>query len=93
MAYREYTDSAGTPWKVWNTAPVAGAVFSSVMRDGWLTFECEGERRRLAPVPAGWEELSARELERLCKEASSAPRNTPSLGTPASSERDPDPRA
>ena len=87
MAYREYTDSTGTPWKVWNTAPVPGAVFSTVMRDGWLTFECEGERRRLAPIPPGWERLSVRELERLCKEASNAPRNTPSQGT-TSPERD-----
>ena len=93
MAYREYTDSDGTPWRVWNTAPVAGAVFSSVMRDGWLTFECDGERRRLAPVPVGWDKLPARELERLCNEATSAPRFTPSQGTPASPERDADPRA
>jgi hypothetical protein len=90
MAYREYTDSTGVPWRVWNTSPVPGAVFSSVMRDGWLTFECDGERRRLAPVPSGWEDLPTRELERLCKEASTAPRFTPSQGmsSPESEDRD-----
>jgi hypothetical protein len=24
--------------------------------NGWLCFECEGEKRRLAPVPEGWDE-------------------------------------
>ena len=81
LAYREYTDSSGVIWKVWNTAPVPGAVLSSVMRDGWLTFECDGDRRRLAPVPDGWEHLSAEELHRLCRAASQAPRATPAQGT------------
>jgi hypothetical protein len=87
MAYREYTDSSGAAWKVWNTAPVPGAVLSSVMRDGWLTFECDGERRRLAPVPPDWEQLTAAELERLCGAATSAPRGTPDRGTAAPPER------
>ena len=29
---------------------------SSEFSQGWLCFETEGEKRRLAPVPAGWEE-------------------------------------
>jgi hypothetical protein len=29
---------------------------SSEFSHGWLCFESEGEKRRLAPVPAGWEE-------------------------------------
>ena len=24
--------------------------------NGWLCFECEGEKRRLAPVPEGWDQ-------------------------------------
>ena len=88
MAYREYVDSKGTPWKVWNTAPVPGAVFSSVMRDGWLTFECDGERRRLAPVPAHWDTFSVQELERLCRSAKEAPRATPSQGTSLPEDED-----
>ena len=24
--------------------------------NGWLCFECDGEKRRLAPVPEGWQE-------------------------------------
>jgi hypothetical protein len=83
MAYREYKDSEGISWKVWNTSPVPGAVFSPTMRDGWLTFECDGDRRRLAPIPRGWERLSTAELERLCKEAQQYPRSTPQRGTAA----------
>jgi hypothetical protein len=35
----------------------------------WLAFDCEGEKRRLVPVPEGWEELPDQELERLCDQA------------------------
>ena len=41
---------------------------------GWLAFESDGEKRRLAPVPDAWEELSANALEKLCREAIVAPR-------------------
>jgi hypothetical protein len=40
------------------------------MREGWLTFETKGERRRLAPTPLGWELLSDRELLELLQRAS-----------------------
>jgi hypothetical protein len=29
---------------------------ASEYSQGWLCFESEGEKRRLAPVPAGWQE-------------------------------------
>lgn len=32
------------------------AAVSSEYSHGWLCFESEGEKRRLAPVPAGWDE-------------------------------------
>ena len=86
MAYREYRDSLGISWRVWNTSPVAGAVFSPAMKDGWLTFECDKDRRRLAPIPEGWERLSTAELERLCKAAQQFPRSTPQRGTTALEE-------
>ncbi len=28
------------------------------MREGWLTFQCGNERRRLSPIPEGWNHLS-----------------------------------
>ncbi len=36
---------------------------------GWLAFESETEKRRLAPIPQRWESLSDTELTRLCKQA------------------------
>ena len=39
------------------------------LSNGWLTFETKGEKRRLAPIPADWENRSADELMELCDEA------------------------
>ena len=36
---------------------------------GWLAFACDQERRRLAPAPMGWENLSDDALIRLCRAA------------------------
>ena len=36
---------------------------------GWLAFSTTGERRRLAPYPENWTELSGEELEALCERA------------------------
>jgi hypothetical protein len=40
---------------------------------GWLAFEAGRDKRRLAPVPPGWERLSEAELEALCATAHQAP--------------------
>jgi len=32
------------------------AAVASEFSQGWLCFESEGEKRRLAPVPSGWDE-------------------------------------
>ena len=39
---------------------------------GWLAFESTQERRRLCPIPTGWESASDTELERWCRSASPA---------------------
>lgn len=44
------------------------------LRQGWLCFECAGERRRLAPIPTGWELLAEADLAALCLRATPAPR-------------------
>ena len=41
---------------------------------GWLTFESPAGKRRLAPIPAGWDALPEDELRRLCARAVSGPR-------------------
>ena len=39
---------------------------------GWIAFESARERRRLSPIPAGWETLPDAELERMCRSAAPA---------------------
>ena len=42
---------------------------SPLLAAGWLTFECPTEKRRLAPIPPHWEQLSEADLQRLCDTA------------------------
>jgi hypothetical protein len=42
---------------------------------GWLTFESLSEKRRLIPIPSGWEEMSNGELRMLCQKAKAISRN------------------
>ena len=44
---------------------------ASNLAHGWLAFESKHDRRRLSPIPPGWDELDERELERLCELARS----------------------
>jgi len=39
------------------------------MEQGWLTFQTRREKRRLAPIPAGWEGAAERQLEQYCHRA------------------------
>jgi hypothetical protein len=79
MALREFRDAHGVEWKVWATIPEASALvrvdYGSLggLAEGWLTFECTGVRKRLAPVPAGWDGLSESELEEYCRQAKVPP--------------------
>ncbi|HEU4557177.1 MAG TPA: hypothetical protein VFS20_04980 [Longimicrobium sp.] len=42
---------------------------ATVPDEGWLVFESGSERRRLMPIPPGWEIRSDADLERLCGRA------------------------
>ena len=47
--------------------------------NGWLCFECtNGEKRRLVPIPNGWETASAEQLWEWCQSASEVPKCDPS---------------
>jgi hypothetical protein len=48
-----------------------------VMAEGWLCFESAAEKRRLAPIPAGWDSCSSADLLRLCESASGVRRRGP----------------
>jgi len=44
---------------------------------GWLSFEYGSERRRLAPIPHGWETIGVEELVELCRRAKPTRRGQP----------------
>lgn len=54
---------------MWDTTPRAGAFYDEALRGGWLTFETHGVRKRLAPIPRGWEEASLERLDLMCRAA------------------------
>lgn len=77
MAYAEFSDREGKQWRVWYTRPRLAEVLSSLppdWKDGWLTFESDGDKRRLAPVPRGWEDFSPARLDLLRRMAEPAPK-------------------
>jgi hypothetical protein len=47
---------------------------STELTDGWLTFQASHEKRRLAPVPEGWNLLDDEALEQLLQKATLAGR-------------------
>lgn len=76
---RGFTDSTGVEWRVWEVFPTkAGETFvesshtslkETPFANGWLCFESPVEKRRLAPIPDGWEFRDLNALEELCHEA------------------------
>ena len=76
MPIKEFTDALGTHWLVWATIPAPGGVLGT-MPDGWLTFESDALRRRLIPIPSGWEDASPAKLDLMCR-AAALVRRTPS---------------
>jgi hypothetical protein len=82
---REFTDRSGVAWRVWDVYPTAinrrstgsmpvvdeSRVSSAApdFADGWLCFESETDKRRLVPIPIGWEFRDPDGLEELCEMA------------------------
>jgi hypothetical protein len=56
MPYREIHDDEDGVWVVFSTQPRSGANVRPEYADGWLSFHRGTERRRLAPIPPGWDE-------------------------------------
>ncbi|HEY2377336.1 MAG TPA: hypothetical protein VGH98_15270 [Gemmatimonadaceae bacterium] len=83
--YCEFTDSAGVRWKAYRVEPqrvsealerLRSSLSSdlSERRQAWLLFESPNDRRRLSPVPDGWDEnASAIQLEQWCGSADRIP--------------------
>lgn len=72
---REYTDNEGVRWLVWIVMPSQLARESAAtslpggLQGGWLCFQSDGQKRRLCPIPAGWEDRSDAELDVLRRAA------------------------
>ena len=73
---RGFTDSTGVEWRVWAVFPSKkgessadqlslSSLKDTAYADGWLCFESPSEKRRLAPIPSGWEFGEAVTLEQL----------------------------
>jgi hypothetical protein len=76
MATKEFTDSKGVVWRVWDVTPThihpitKSEEFMEPWVGGWLAFESANEKRRLvAPYPANWDKYELAKLEMMCKAA------------------------
>jgi hypothetical protein len=85
MAVREFTDSGGREWRVWDVVPESihpptktEDYLADIYRTGWLVFEtkAEDQKRRLSELPSGWSALPATGLEALLRRAEVIPRRT-----------------
>jgi hypothetical protein len=69
---RMFSDTAGRSWRVFAVHPsmrVGRAAVRAAFADGWLTFECGEETRRLAPIPEEWQTADEATLTTLCERA------------------------
>jgi hypothetical protein len=96
---RGFTDSTGVEWRVWEVfpndvgnAPSSESFTRTTLKDtayaeGWLCFESTDQKRRLAPIPVGWQYKDLPVLEQFLSKATpvSARRGTSVTGaTPQS---------
>jgi len=71
---RTFRDAAGVEWQMYQAErKLEGErrdhLLPAEYRHGWLVFESATEKRRLAPVPPGWRDLSDQALAALCASA------------------------
>jgi len=85
MPVREFQDSHGREWRVWDVTPhaihpqtKAEDYLADVYQTGWLVFEtkAEDEKRRLSAVPLDWDRLAPEALEALRERAEVIPPRT-----------------
>ena len=81
-----FTDSNGVEWLVTEISdPALRSIPTERLRmpefkSGWLLFQSQHQKKRLAPYPDDWRAMEPAELERLLAKAKPAPTTTrPSL--------------
>jgi hypothetical protein len=81
MAMRSCTDRTGVRWEVFEVQPgVDGRTVDRMpeaFRSGWLCFQSPTARRRLAPIPLGWQGWEERALLGALEFGHRSPRRTP----------------
>lgn len=82
MSTREFKDVLGKEWRVWDVKPddlnprtKDEDYLAQLYYTGWMVFETKAgdDKRRLYPIPRGWEELPDAELEVLLQKAEIVP--------------------
>jgi hypothetical protein len=87
MPLRTHLDRNAVIWQVWDVRPswltsarllgsVSGIrpILEPALADGWLTFQsAAGERRRVVPIPEGWDSLDGAALDGLLTRATPVP--------------------
>ena len=74
MAERTFSAPDGVLWQAWNVNPAEQVDWPAHARKhlplhlagGWLCFQSAAEKRRLQPVPRGWDSVTDDELWRYC---------------------------
>jgi hypothetical protein len=73
MAHRRIVDQNEHVWDVWevktSTTTSRRIQVPAELQAGWLAFQSGEERRRLAPLPVGWSEMSDHALLDLMSQA------------------------
>ncbi len=76
-------------WTVWDVLPTFDARLrmsgeaADLLVQGWLVFECDVEKRRLGPIPEGWDALPDDALVLLLASAVPVPRRTGDAAGPS----------
>jgi hypothetical protein len=74
---REVKNEQGEHWLVYEvqrSASASDVVVPEPLRAGWLCFESATHKRRVAPIPAKWNELSEAGLLHLSREVPVVPK-------------------
>jgi hypothetical protein len=95
MTMRNCTDRFGDEWEVFEVFPAhSGRDLNHLppaFRSGWLCFQSESERRRLAPIPPGWDRWEEGKLLAALEQTLGVPRRTPrplgAVGSPPTFQR------
>jgi hypothetical protein len=79
---RTVTDTQGRNWRIWHVVPQSAVLIqtSPQMSQGWLCFESDGDKRRMAQPPENWAALTDAELLELLSGASEVKKTEKKVG-------------